>query len=183
MGSSIVSKIFYPMDYDHYARPEAYPAPEKMAAMAFNHLKNYSGEVIDWGCGTGLSGRPFLEKGFVVDGVDFSSNAIKRAKKKGYRHVYEKNLLEDDMGDLGKYDVSLSVGIMAVFVPPRIMLPQMIASAKDTSMLAFASETYHTSMDEVKKTLVDSGFAINSIEKAIGFRPMGVKYTYVVATR
>lgn len=50
-------------------------------------------EVLDLGCGTGLSGEVFVTEG-VIDGVDISMEMIKRARERGcYRDLHCKDLL------------------------------------------------------------------------------------------
>jgi len=41
------------------------------------------GEILDIGCGTGFIGEKLIKKGCKVYGVDYSVNAVKKAKQKG----------------------------------------------------------------------------------------------------
>lgn len=53
-------------------------------------MKDKNSEIIDIGCGTGLSGQETILKGFDnIDGSDFSKKMLEQAKlKKIYRSLF-----------------------------------------------------------------------------------------------
>lgn len=57
------------------------PDPEFLMFVRFMKQKRISGRVLDIGSGSGRHSLILAQKGFDVHGVDFSSNAIKLAKK------------------------------------------------------------------------------------------------------
>lgn len=99
--------------YDHdTCQTMGYVGPQTAAAMLDRHLDSREGRVLDAGCGTGLVGEILNRMGYArVDGMDYSSDMLLEAKKKG---VYRR-LLQDDMNDrlaIGDdtYDATICVG-------------------------------------------------------------------------
>ena len=61
-----------------------YAQPRRCAEMLSRHLPDRTAEILDIGCGTGLSGAALAEAGYgVVDGCDFSAAMLEKARGTG----------------------------------------------------------------------------------------------------
>ncbi len=80
--------------------------------------------VYDFGCGSGLSGRPFILKGASVFGCDISRKMLRYAKKGGYDKTELMDLSKK--APAGRFDLSLSVGVIGDYMPWTIVLPKML---------------------------------------------------------
>jgi len=108
--------------YDRWAKTydtelideNAYAQPRRCAEMLARYLETREAEILDIGCGTGLSGAALLEAGYrTVDGCDFSPGMLAKARQTGlYRRLFEANLNVPplDAAD-GAYGAAVAVGV------------------------------------------------------------------------
>ena len=91
-------------------------AQPRRCASALAELVDPAGvEVLDVGCGTGLSGSALAAAGFsTLDGCDLSPAMLKQAERTGtYRRLFEADLNEGiDVPD-GFYDAVTAVGVLS----------------------------------------------------------------------
>ena len=91
-----------------------YAQPRRCAEMLARYLKTREAEILDIGCGTGLSGAALREAGFgIVDGCDFSPGMLAKARESGlYRRLFATDLNAPplDAPD-GGYDAAVAVGV------------------------------------------------------------------------
>ena len=78
-------------------------------------------KVIDVGCGTGEFAYEAAKKGALVKGIDFSSEAIKKAKK-FYQHKNLEYICAEATDIKGKFDVIVSIGTIEHLDNPLEML-------------------------------------------------------------
>ncbi len=76
-----------------------YATPSRVAAALKAHLPSGDVPILDFGCGTGLSGKALAEAGFqIIDGTDVSPEMIARVNDE---EIYRQTWL----GQVGKLDV------------------------------------------------------------------------------
>ena len=75
--------------YEAEVRENGYATPGRSAEALAAHLSDLSQPVLDFGCGTGLSGLALKLTGFdVIDGLDISEDMLRIARGKGlYRNL------------------------------------------------------------------------------------------------
>lgn len=90
-----------------------YAQPRRCAKMLSRHLPEPGAEILDIGCGTGLSGAALVEAGYgTVDGCDVSAGMLGKARETGlYRRLFEADLNVPplDAPD-GVYGAAVAVG-------------------------------------------------------------------------
>jgi predicted TPR repeat methyltransferase len=60
-----------------------YCTPERVAQALARHLTDLQAPLLDFACGTGLSGQALKQQGFsCIDGIDLSKNMLAQARKK-----------------------------------------------------------------------------------------------------
>ena len=100
--------------YDKELTQNQYVTPLRCAEMLSNFANNKEIEILDVGCGTGLSGLSLLKFGFRnIDGLDLSKEMLKIASdKKVYRMLF--NLDLNNFSNFEKkYDVIIAAGVIS----------------------------------------------------------------------
>ncbi|MBT8418031.1 MAG: methyltransferase domain-containing protein, partial [Silicimonas sp.] len=96
--------------------------------------------VLDFGCGTGLSGLALKATGFAqIDGTDISPEMIAKAKARGiYQHLW----LSDpgDMGHVrrGQYPIIVATGVISLGAAPPETLDMLVDVVPSGGLLAFS---------------------------------------------
>ena len=115
--------------YDQEVGENGYITPLRIAEALARHVKDLSIPILDYGCGTGVSGQAFQEVGFLtIDGVDISAEMLEvAAKKKIYRHL---EVFAPETGPnvkLGAYQIIAAVGVIGAGAAPLAILDKMMA--------------------------------------------------------
>jgi 2-polyprenyl-3-methyl-5-hydroxy-6-metoxy-1,4-benzoquinol methylase len=122
--------------FDQYWReqPEARvePRSRQRAGYVYDLLEKRSGRLLDVGCGRGVILGNFAQRGFDVEGMDISSDAVEMVKRKGYR-AQVVDLERDDINE--KYDVILCLEVLPQVYDPLIVLEKLIRALKDNGEL------------------------------------------------
>lgn len=76
--------------YDTELKGAGYATPRRVAEALAAYLPDKAAPVLDFACGTGMSGEALAAAGFTtIDGVDISEDSLKVARRKGvYRHLW-----------------------------------------------------------------------------------------------
>ncbi len=99
-------------EYDAKMAAEGYRSPRDVARLLAAHLDTRTAEVLDVGCGTGLTGQEASRLGFsVLDGVDISGEMIAVARSRDiYRRLMVGDLNQPLALDDASYDGVISSG-------------------------------------------------------------------------
>lgn len=122
--------------YDADIVERGYHTPERMAFALLQHAKPDT-HILDFGCGTGLSGQIFRQHGLVrMDGTDVTAEMLDRATKRG---VYRKTWLSQP-GALsfgrGAYPVIAACGVVSLGAAPARTLGDLMAKLNPGGLLA-----------------------------------------------
>lgn len=114
-------------DYDADLAAERYATPDRIADALGRHLGN-GGPVLDFGCGTGLSGIALSRAGFgQIDGYDVSSSMLDVARTTGaYRSLVQGRVGESVSVDLGSYVAVVACGAISTGAAPSWYLDDII---------------------------------------------------------
>jgi len=133
----------YAPEFDKHIRSLDYRAPELVAEVLARRLPAADAclDVLDGGCGTGLSApllRPYARR---LTGVDLSSAMLDRARKTG---LYD-SLVEGELGSflaahLESFDVCVFVDVLTYFGDLRAILASAARSLRADGLLAFSVE-------------------------------------------
>ena len=77
--------------YDAEVAGNGYVTPGRVAEALARHMPRHDLPVLDFGCGTGLSGAALTQVGFsMLEGADLSADMLKRAEARGiYRKLWQ----------------------------------------------------------------------------------------------
>ena len=128
--------------------------------------------VLDFGCGTGISGEELANAGFKrLHGADVSEGMLKMAEAKG---VYEKLVTlpfgNPDPGLVSRYRLVTAVGAISHGAAPASCLPAIVMALPSGGRLAL-SYNQQTLEDEEYMTTLDR--TVNSSEAVLEFSEDG----------
>ena len=79
--------------YDSEIAENGYVTPKRVASALYEHIADCNTPILDFGCGTGISGQALKLAGFsVIDGMDPSREMLEVARQKG---IYRKATVSD----------------------------------------------------------------------------------------
>ncbi len=142
--------------YDQEVGENGYVTPLRIAEALARHVKDLSIPILDYGCGTGVSGQAFQEAGFLtIDGVDISAEMLKvAARKKIYRRL---EVFAPESGPnvkLGAYQIIAAVGVIGAGAAPLAVLNKILALLAAKGLLVFSFND-HTLEDPAYDGLVE----------------------------
>lgn len=99
-------------EYDHQMQSEGYCSPQGIADLLRQHILHTDLEVLDAGCGTGLTGLHLANSGITaLDGLDLSGEMIKVARSRDiYRRLIVADLNQPLPLEDNSYDAVVSSG-------------------------------------------------------------------------
>ncbi|MCG6903069.1 MAG: methyltransferase domain-containing protein [Rhodobacter sp.] len=113
--------------YDAEIAENGYATPARVAEALARHVADTSAPILDFGCGTGLSGVALKLAGFqVIDGADLSADMLKGAKAKGvYRKLWQ---VEAGAQVPAGYGAITATGVIGVGAAPPEAFDQIMAA-------------------------------------------------------
>ena len=127
-------------NYDADVTEWGYATPPRVAMALRRAGANVDKAVLDYGCGTGLSGMALRGVGFdVIDGTDISPDMLARAEARGcYRQVWlgEPGTL-GHIG-LGDYAAIVATSVVSLGAAPPETLALLIEALAPGNLLAFS---------------------------------------------
>ena len=143
--------------YDTEIAENGYATPGRMAAALFKHVPDPDTPILDFGCGTGLSGLALKLAGFsTVDGMDPSPEMIDLAGKKGaYRALSMLDINDEAPVPVGAYRVIAAIGVIGTGAAPAITFDRLMRALPKRGILglslndhALADPAYEGAMNQ-----------------------------------
>ena len=109
-----------------------YIAPRQLAEMAAKHLSHHNIEVLDVGCGTGLTSHYLHELGLrTFDGIDITPQMLNRARARGiYRTLVEADITKPLALADAQYDLIISSGTFTLGHVDSQPIPELLRVLK-----------------------------------------------------
>ncbi|MEP5154906.1 methyltransferase domain-containing protein [Planktotalea sp.] len=147
--------------YDEETSKNGYATPGRCAAALKAATSDFSTPLLDFGCGTGLSGLALSLAGFtVIDGIDLTQDMLDRAAEK---QLYRSLTLSDPEQPFpvkkGDYALISAIGVIGAGAAP-IEVFDTLLSVLDTSGKMVVSFNDHTLEDPAFEGRITS--AINA---------------------
>ncbi len=126
--------------YEAEIAENGYATPKRCAEALSAALPDKDMPILDFGCGTGLSGVALHQAGFTsIDGVDLSPDMLARAKAKSlYRNLTVIEAGDPPPGDPGTYAAITAIGVIGAGAAPLSVLDQICAALATGGMLCFS---------------------------------------------
>ena len=154
MGDTFLDKIYgeatqaetdavydaWATSYDTEVGENGYVTPGRLARLLFKHKPEPETPVLDYGCGTGLSGQALTKAGFqVIDGTDPNAEMLNGAREKGiYRTLNLLDLDRDPPIDAGAYDILTAIGVVGTGAAPPETFDVLMHALSTGGILAFS---------------------------------------------
>ena len=144
--------------YDDEVGANGYATPGRCAAALASLTKNPGAPVLDFGCGTGLSGLALRQAGFTtIDGMDLSADMLTEAREKNiYRSLLQ---IEADASipiEPGAYASIAAIGVIGAGAAPIAVMDVLLSTLSPAGMLVFsfndhalANPVHQDKVDEV----------------------------------
>ncbi|MFZ5963747.1 class I SAM-dependent DNA methyltransferase [Thalassococcus sp. BH17M4-6] len=126
--------------YDAEIAENGYATPGRAAKALRKYISDPGGPVLDYGCGTGLSGLALKLEGFaVLDGADISTEMLAQARAKNiYRDLSELDPSAPPPFDKGAYAAIAAVGVIGAGAAPIGLLDDLMALLDSGGLLVFS---------------------------------------------
>ncbi|SMX31113.1 class I SAM-dependent DNA methyltransferase [Octadecabacter ascidiaceicola] len=122
----------------------AYATLDRIAEALLTLAPDLTQPVLDFGCGTGLSGIALKKKGFsTIDGTEISPEMLVHAKEKAgpdgplYRKLWLGTVGEIDVAP-GDYGIIVATGVISLGAAPPDILPVLAQALAPGGLLAFS---------------------------------------------
>jgi len=126
--------------YEAELGDNGYATPGRCAQALAQLSQDPSAPILDFGCGTGLSGLALKGAGFeIIDGMDMSADMLARAEGKGtYR-----NLLHIEAGQAfdhqpGDYAAIAAIGVIGAGAAPISVFDQLMEGVAKRGLVVFS---------------------------------------------
>lgn len=134
--------------YEAEVAENGYATPARVAEALWSQVGDAERAVLDFGCGTGLSGLALRRAGFaLIDGIDPSPEMLAGAREKqAYRSLTVIEL--DDPAPIApeSYDLIAAIGVLGTGAAPPETLDMILAALPRGGLLGF-SYNDHTLAD------------------------------------
>lgn len=150
--------------YDSEISDNGYATPRRCAEALAEFVTDKSLPVLDFGCGTGLSGLALRMAGFrLLDGMDLSAEMLALAKEKAiYRtlkHVSSGTALDESEG---QYSAVAAIGVIGVGAGPASLIEDLLQTLPKGGFLVFSLNDYVLNKSEytdARDRALNSGLA------------------------
>jgi len=117
-----------------------YATPSRIAQALWAHLPDMDAEIMDFGCGTGLSGLALRMVGYhQIDGTDISREMLAIARtKKAYRTLTRGTPGQMPLISVGAYDAIVACGVISLGAAPAGILTPLLDLLAPGGLLALS---------------------------------------------
>jgi predicted TPR repeat methyltransferase len=175
--------------YDRDLRDDMkYTAYVELPRQIVAALGSTRANILDLGCGTGLSSLLFFEQGYDVTGIEGTGAMVRRARKLPYQKVIEQDLEKPWRVKDDSFHAAVMLGVMEYIIYPRQLLRQAHRklvpggifglTVPDKNELYADAGLKSYSEDEVLPIIVESGFEVVTSQKTLGYRDAGRDILY-----
>jgi predicted TPR repeat methyltransferase len=151
--------------YDNEVQKNGYVTPERVAKALKDIVTNQSEVILDYGCGTGLSGFALQAVGFTnIDGLDVSQEMVSLAEKKS---IYKKLTVFDPSTKIpvhaDQYKIITAIGVIGAGAAPLEVFDNLFSLLPPSGLFAFSFNDHTLSdpnYEEKVNQCLSSGQAI-----------------------
>lgn len=126
--------------YDSEVASHGYITPTRVAEALWSKLPEPQTPILDYGCGTGLSGQALRTAGFeVIDGIDPTPRMLEEAESKGvYRQLSSFEISNPNPVNAGAYKAIAAIGVISVGAAPPETFDTLMKALPKGGLLAFS---------------------------------------------
>lgn len=126
--------------YEAELAENGYVTPSRCAAALAGAMAERDAPLLDFGCGTGLSGAALHAEGFsTIDGMDISAEMLEKARRKGvYRALTQVEAEAPLPVAPGDYRAITAIGVIGAGAAPLAVLDALHAALPSGGLLCFS---------------------------------------------
>lgn len=125
--------------YEAEVAENGYATPGRCADALVEVMADPTEPVLDFGCGTGLSGLALKLKGFSqIDGVDLSSEMLAQAQTKGIYRTLTQIDADGPLPNTNEYAAITAIGVIGAGAAPLSALDTLFDALKPDAFLCFS---------------------------------------------
>ena len=130
--------------YDDEVGEQGYITPDRVAVALKCHMPDGQIPVLDYGCGTGLSGVALHKAGFrVIDGMDPTPGMLRKAAARNvYRNLISFDITDPEPVGKGSYPVITAIGVIGSGAAPPQTFDLLMNALPGNGYLAFSFNDY-----------------------------------------
>ena len=134
--------------YEDEVAEHGYATPGRVAEALWDRFPHPQEPVLDYGCGTGLSGVALHKAGFrVIDGMDPTPRMLEGAEAKGvYRSLTPFEITDPSPVQTGAYRAITAIGVIGAGAAPPETFDMLMKALPKGGLLAFSFND-HTLQD------------------------------------
>ena len=140
-GQEATNKLYtdWAESYDQEVGSYGYASPKRCAEALAKFLPK-DANILDFGCGTGLSGKALRAVGFLtIDGSEIVAEMLEKAQQTtAYRNLYNGHIDRPFPFVPGTYDAITAVGVISSGAGPASLLHDALAALKSGGLLCFS---------------------------------------------
>ena len=126
--------------YDKEVQENGYVTPQRVANALKEVVRDQSEHILDYGCGTGLSGSALQAVGFEnIDGLDVSHEMVILAEKKS---IYKDLSVFDPSNEIpvypDQYKIITAIGVIGAGAAPLQVFDSLFSLLPQNGLLAFS---------------------------------------------
>ena len=166
--------------YDEELERNGYVTPQR-CAVALKKFVSIDQPVLDYGCGTGLSGRALMDAGYLnIKGTDINKKMLRIAKKKRiYKDLLSDKELKSFLRKGRNFPNIIAVGVISSGAGPASLLIKVLSMLDEGGLLCFSyndhtlsDQSYLNTLEFIKKRgLVEqlfSGYGDHLLQSKVG---------------
>ncbi len=126
--------------YDAEVGAHGYATPGRVAEALWSKMPEPQTPILDYGCGTGLSGEALHAAGFqVIDGIDPTPKMLEGARAKGiYRNLSTFEITDPAPLAQGAYKAITAIGVIGVGAAPPEVFDLLMRALPKNGLLGFS---------------------------------------------
>ncbi len=143
--------------YEAELAANGYATPTRVAVALSRFARDESAPLLDYGCGTGLSGLALQEAGFTsIDGIDITPEMLEIARAKA---VYRKLDLADPAEPApitpGAYPMITAIGVIGIGAAPLSLFDELMKALPKNGLFAFSYNDHTLEHPEYEAKLME----------------------------
>lgn len=177
-------------EYEHVVRNELrYAACTDVPQRVINSMgPRPHAQILDIGCGTGLSSLPFMAQGWDVTGLDGSRPMVRKAQRLPYKKLIRQDVESPWQMEDSAFDAAVLIGVLEYIEDPAALFRQAHEKLVDDGVFGVTvpiksrrctevgMKSYYR--PEITPAIRDAGFRIESCERSLGFEDADARVFY-----
>ena len=141
-GADATRKLYdaWSESYDAELAENGYRTPARLARAMEQFTRDPSLPLLDYGCGTGLSGGELRAAGFsTLDGADTSKGMLSQARKTGhFRKLFELDLSQPLPFQTDDYNAITAIGVISTGAGPASLMDTLMDLLPSGGLFGFS---------------------------------------------